>query len=103
MTEENTGLVNNQVEIAEDYNIYGISDFDSISGNYIQAEDDMSLADVIITVETGEKIIYTIVAIVMLSIIVTGGYAGYVKLWPKIEPKIDNKSRKNKKSKEKEE
>ncbi|MCR5187117.1 MAG: DUF11 domain-containing protein [Clostridia bacterium] len=103
MTEENTGLVNNQVEIAEDYNIYGISDFDSISGNYIQAEDDMSLADAIITVETGEKVIYTIVAVLLLAAITTGGYASYIKLWPKIEPKINKTSRKNKKSKKKEE
>ncbi len=103
MTEENTGLVNNQVEIAEDYNIYGISDFDSIAGNYLQAEDDMSLADVIITIETGEKIIYTIVAVVLIAAFITGGYASYIKLWPKIEPKIDGKSRKNRKTKEKEE
>lgn len=53
MTGENEGLVNNTTEIKEDYNIYGISDIDSVAGNRSQKEDDISSADTIITPGTG--------------------------------------------------
>ncbi len=87
MTEENTGIVSNQVEIASDYNIYGIADIDSIAGNNIQAEDDMSNADAIITIETGEKIIYSIFIVIGVTALSIGGYVGYKKLKLYIESK----------------
>ena len=74
MTEDNTGLINNQFEIAEDYNIYGISDIDSVPGNRVQAEDDMSIADSIITLATGEKIVYTIFIVIGVSLVTVTGY-----------------------------
>lgn len=72
MTEENTGLINNQAEIYEDYNVYGISDKDSVAGNKAQGEDDINYADVIITVRTGETLIYTSIIIISLMILGTG-------------------------------
>ena len=103
MTEENTGLVNNQVEIIDDYNIYGISDIDSIAGNNVQAEDDMSISDVIITLETGEKIIYTMIIVLVIAGIVTGGYALQTKMLGKEKSTTMKKNRKKKESGEKEE
>lgn len=58
MTAENTGLVSNTAEIANDYNIYGVSDKNSTPVNKAQGEDDMSTADTILTVKTGESLIY---------------------------------------------
>ena len=67
MTEENTGLVNNLAEIAEDYNIYGVSDTNSTPLNKAQGENDLGSADAIITVKTGEVFIY--VSVIITSII----------------------------------
>ena len=55
MTEENTGLVYNCVEIAEAVNIKGIADVDSSPNNRLD-EDDLSHADSIIGISTGLSI-----------------------------------------------
>ena len=72
MTEENTGLVNNTAEIYEDYNIYGISDKNSEPANKAQGENDLGLADAILTVRTGEVFIHisVIITTVLLGSIV---------------------------------
>lgn len=70
MTSENTGRVSNIAEIAEDYNILGISDIDSTPGNNNQKEDDFSRADSILAVGTGT--IYICVSIITTTIILTG-------------------------------
>ena len=72
MTEENTGLVNNTAEIYEDYNIYGISDKNSEPANKVQGENDLGLADAILTVRTGEVFIHisVIITTVLLGSIV---------------------------------
>ena len=67
MTTENTGVVNNNAEIYEDFNIYGISDVNSTPANKIQNENDMSAADAILTIKTGESLIY--VSVIITSII----------------------------------
>ena len=54
MTSENTGPVSNLAEIYEAYNIYGVTDDNSIPANKAQGENDLGKADVIITVKTGE-------------------------------------------------
>ena len=72
ITDEYVGLINNQAEIYEDYNIYGISDRDSTAGNRAQNEDDMNYADVIITVRTGAELVYASVIIISLVILGTG-------------------------------
>lgn len=77
MTEENTGMVHNIAEIYEDYNIYGISDCNSIPGNKAQNENDLSFADTGIFIKTGEVFIYTsviITTILLGSIVVFIAY-----------------------------
>ena len=51
MTEDNTGLVNNTAEIAEQYNESGFEDTNSTPKNKKQGENDMSSADIIISEE----------------------------------------------------
>ena len=63
MTTENTGLVNNLAEVYEDYNIYGISDTNSVPANKAQGENDLGLADIAILIKTGESFIYVSVII----------------------------------------
>ena len=67
MTENNTGLVNNTAEITEAYNELDLEDSNSTPGNKTQGENDMSSADVIISIKTGEFIFYT--TIIIISII----------------------------------
>ena len=67
MNEENTGIINNQVEIYEDYNTYGISDMNSVPGNRAQNENDLSSADLIVSIKTGEVFIY--ISIIITSIL----------------------------------
>lgn len=66
MTENNTGVINNNAEIFESYNDLGLKDIDSTPANSVQNEDDMSRADAIIGIKTGE--IYVYITITMLSI-----------------------------------
>lgn len=70
MTEENTGLVNNQAEIYEDYNIYGIDDYNSTPANKAQRENDLSISDIIILIRTGETLIYTSMIITTSMLVV---------------------------------
>ena len=64
MTENNLGLVNNTAEIAEAYNELGIADSNSTPGNRVQGENDMGVADVIISIKTGE-IVYILLLLVL--------------------------------------
>lgn len=73
MTAENTGLVSNTAEIADDFNIYGVSDQNSVPSNKAQGEDDISTADIILTVKTGETLIY--VSAIIVSILIGGAVA----------------------------
>lgn len=70
MTNENTGVVNNRAEIAEDYNEYGISDINSTPNNNITGENDMGSADVIIGVSTGGTIIVYIALIMINTVLI---------------------------------
>lgn len=67
MTENNTGLTTNVAEIAEDYNELGISDSNSTPGNKAEGENDMSSADVIISIRTG-GMLYLSIFIVMVAV-----------------------------------
>ena len=77
MTESNTGVVNNSAEIAKAYNAAGIADKDSLPGNKVQSEDDYASSDVIISVKTGETLIYMSALIVIAIISIITGYALY--------------------------
>lgn len=89
MTETNTGIINNQAEIAEDYNKAGIADKDSTAGNKKQKEDDMSSADLIIGVQTGNTLIYFSIALTILLATITIAIAVHKsKIIYKIQAKI---------------
>ena len=70
MTEENTGIVNNRAEIYEDYNIYGVSDSNSVPANNAQGENDLGLADAIITVRTGEVFVH--ISVIITTVLLGG-------------------------------
>ena len=74
MTETNAGVSNNRTEIYEDYNDYGMKDIDSTVKNKAQGEDDLSSADVIITVSTGGAVAYTCGTIIVLLLMLAGLY-----------------------------
>ena len=71
MNTENTGLVSNTAEISSDFNVYGVSDNNSKTSNKAQGEDDISTADTILTVRTGETLIYT--SVIIISFIIASG------------------------------
>lgn len=70
MTENNTGLVANTAEIAEDYNELGMADSNSTPGNRAKDENDFGLAEVVISIRTG-AVLYTSIGIVITAILVT--------------------------------
>ena len=76
ITQNNIGtVINNTAEIYESYNDKGLKDIDSTEANMLQGEDDMSQADIVLSIVTGKIILYTtffvgILAIVVISIIV---------------------------------
>lgn len=74
MTGENTGLINNVAEIAESYNDLGLADIDSTPANKVQNEDDMSNADAMISIKTGEVYVYILITITSIAILGIGIY-----------------------------
>ena len=74
MTEDNLGLYHNEAEIYEAYNDLGIKDVDSKEANKTSEEDDISSADVLITVKTGEVILFIGLAITIILIIGSSAY-----------------------------
>lgn len=75
ITDETIGnILNNNVEIYESYNEQGLQDIDSTPGNKASDEDDMSKADVVLSLVTGKVIMYTTLA---LGIAVLLGFGIY--------------------------
>lgn len=72
ITNNNMGIINNTAEIAESYNDLGLKDLDSIPGNKVQGEDDMSSADAIVGTKTGEIYIYITLTISTIAILGVG-------------------------------
>ena len=70
--EDNMGVMDNWAEISKDYNEYGSPDIDSTPDNNKKGEDDIDDAPVMVTVQTGEVVRYTGIAIVVLTILTTG-------------------------------
>lgn len=68
MNENNTGLIPNIAEIAEDYNELGLLDSNSTPGNNLNGENDMGMAEVIISIRTG-AVVYTTIAIIIVAIL----------------------------------
>ena len=55
---DNIGLKTNIAEISEDYNDKGVPDIDSIPDNGKQGEDDIDIAEVILSISTGSEELY---------------------------------------------
>ncbi len=70
MTEDNTGLIPNIAEIAEDYNELGIADSNSTPGNRAKGENDMGSAEVLLSIRTG-GMIYMAVGMVIVALLGT--------------------------------
>lgn len=70
MTDTNVGIVNNNAELYEVYNEEGIQDIDSTPANKVNGEDDMSAADVVISVKTGDVVIYTAIISSIICIVI---------------------------------
>ena len=74
MTEESFGLITNTAEIYETSNNYGLEDVDSKPSNKATNEDDISTANVLTTVKTGEIVIYATLTLTIITIIGVGIY-----------------------------
>lgn len=77
MTENNLGLYHNEAEIYEVYNDLGMEDTDSKPANKISTEDDISSADIVISVKTGKAVIFIGLVITIITSIGLGAY--YIK------------------------
>lgn len=74
LSEENIGLIHNSAEIYEAYNDLGLEDIDSTPGNKQTDEDDISSADVLLTVKTGETILFIGLSLTIISTIAISAY-----------------------------
>ena len=70
MTNNNTGTVINTAEIGKASNNMSINDVDSIPSNQKAGEDDISTAEVIVSIKTG-AIVYSTLGIILLLIIIS--------------------------------
>ena len=74
MTEENTGINVNKIEIYATHNEYGIKDEDSIENNKSDTEDDYSQTTALLTVQTGSGIIYGTAILTILGVVLVAIY-----------------------------
>ena len=74
LSENNLGLYSNTAEIYETYNDLGLKDIDSTAGNKISNEDDISTADVVISVKTGETILFIGLTLGIIAVLGTATY-----------------------------
>lgn len=77
MTENNVGLTSNKAEIAKSSNDLSIPDTDSTAGNNKQGEDDISTAEVLISIKTGLAFTISVISIIIAIAIV--GTVVYMK------------------------
>ena len=70
MSGEETGIVNNNAEIYDGYNNYGLKDIDSKYGNNKTNEDDSDYANIYLGIKTGKTIIY--ISLIISQIIILG-------------------------------
>ena len=77
MKENNTGLVNNTAEIVDSYNELGLTDSNSTEGNKVKGENDMSSADIIISIRTGQVV--TTVLLIISTIVMLGIAGIFIK------------------------
>lgn len=65
-------IINNNAEIYETYNELGLVDIDSTEANALQQEDDMSKADIALSIVTGKIVLYTTLVISIFAMILIG-------------------------------
>lgn len=82
MNQNNTGTIINTAEINKASNDYSIQDIDSMASNKISGEDDMSTAELIISIRTGSVITYISLIITIIVIIAIGIYFIKIKVLP---------------------
>ena len=74
ITEDLLDTLVNSAEIYESYNEQGLKDIDSTVNNKVETEDDMSKAEVIVSLVTGKTTMYLLVALVIMIILGFGAY-----------------------------
>ena len=74
MNSEDFGIINNSAEIYETSNDYGALDIDSTVANKNTNEDDYATANVLTSIKTGGIVVYTTLAITVITIIGVGLY-----------------------------
>ena len=67
MNNSNMGLITNTAEIVDSYNEEGLKDYNSTEGNKAEGENDMSSANVIIAVKTGEIIVRNTLIVITIG------------------------------------
>lgn len=68
MTETNTGSSANMAEIGGETNEFSASDIDSTPGNRKEGEDDISTAELLISVKTG-LVVYVSIAVIVIALV----------------------------------
>ena len=66
------GLKINVAEISKDSNEYGTKDRDSVPNNQVKEEDDIDEAPVMITIKTGQTIVYVGIMTMVITILGIG-------------------------------
>ena len=74
MTNENGGTIKNTVELYEASNDENVEDINSIPGDKLEGQNDMSIVEVIVAVKTGTIILYITLATAVIAIIGLGFY-----------------------------
>lgn len=74
MTREDGGTIENTMEIYEASNEQNVEDVNSIPGDKLEGQNDMSTVKVLVVTSTGTIILYTTLAIAVLAIIGLGFY-----------------------------
>ena len=74
LNSNNTGNIINQAELAEVSNSLSKNDIDSTPNNKVNGEDDMSTAEVLVSIRTGGVVAYTFLIITIIAILAIGIY-----------------------------
>ncbi len=74
VSDADMGQIRNTAEIYEAYNDLGLADVDSTPANKIENEDDISFADVLLSIRTGEMVMYTSLILITVSILAISIY-----------------------------
>ena len=85
MNDTNSVMINNRAEIQDSIREQNLTDKESTTGNNAQGEDDIGLADIIITIQTGGPVFYSFITLISLIILAGGIYLIKIKTTKKSE------------------